>query len=136
MPRPVNFRRLWTSRAALAGDAGTIAMVFPHLMSVALRQGGVFTVEQARSAGCSDAEIRQCLRSGAWTSVRRGVYAEGRTASRLDEAGGHRLACAAAVLAYRRSDPVVSHESAAVMHDLPLLTETSALAAPSLTSDR
>src|SRR5438874_8314605 len=38
------------------------------------------------------------------------------------------LACAAAVLAYRRSDPVVSHESAAVMHDLPLLTETSALA--------
>ena len=94
---------------------GHAAEMHPQLMSSAVAQGGVFTVQQARDAGYTDDEMRARLGSGRWIRVRHGIY---RPAGVVDE---FRLATAAALLACARSDPVASHRSAAVLLDLPLL---------------
>jgi len=93
--------------------------VLDVLAEVADRQFGVFTTAQALAAGYSREEIRSALRSRAWTWCRRGVYCATETAeaarSRPREA--HLLAVAAVRVTLDRP-VVVSHASAAVVHDL------------------
>jgi hypothetical protein len=94
----------------------------PNLAVVAHRQGGVFRRRQAIAAEYSAVDIKRLLRQGTWTQVRHGIY----TAERYDrkqarsDRSMHRLAAAARVLSLR-GDFVVSHESAAVHHEIQLL---------------
>ena len=77
---------------------------------LAARQGGILRRDQALELGFSRRSIEQKLKSGDWTRVRRGVY-------RLFVAPDPRSVLAAAVAALPGA--VVSHESAALLHDFP-----------------
>jgi hypothetical protein len=79
-------------------------------------QGGVINARQARELGADDSAIRRLCRSGEWTRIRRGVYADTLSAP---QNSGHLRRCAA-VLAGLDGDAVVSHLSAARLLGLPL----------------
>jgi very-short-patch-repair endonuclease len=95
----------------------------PALIAVMDRQSGVFTRQQARDVGYSNDEIRHLQRRGEWLTVRRGALT---TAERREAASGrtagHLLRAAAALLTLG-CDPVLSHRSAALAWDLPLVGE-------------
>jgi len=75
---------------------------------IAERQAGIITRRQALAAGMTDRVIQQRIAAGAWNKVGRGVYSLlGRPSLRT------KLAAATAAL-----PAVVSHESAAVLHEL------------------
>ncbi|MFL6127633.1 MAG: type IV toxin-antitoxin system AbiEi family antitoxin domain-containing protein [Mycobacteriales bacterium] len=86
-------------------------------LALAERQGGVVTREQARACGCGEARIRRLLHSGQWVSLRRGALAPADVV-----ADPHRrlLADAAAVWLALGRRPVLSHGTAALVHDLLL----------------
>jgi hypothetical protein len=67
--------------------------------------------------GYSDDELARLARSGTWSRLRRGAYVEGDMPS--DPVERHRLLVTATVSGLRRP-AVVSHQSAAVLLDLPL----------------
>lgn len=71
----------------------------------------VFTRSQARAFGWSDPAISRAVRSGRIMRVRRGQFA----ATEVDD----RLTAIAAVQA--RAGSVISHRSALLMHDLPIV---------------
>ncbi len=95
--------------------------VHPVLESAARRRGGVFTVADARRAGCSPDEIRSAVRTRAWHRLRRGVYVQAARWLEVaaDSRERHLLVCAAA-LAVLGPGPVLSHSSAARSHRLVL----------------
>lgn len=68
--------------------------------------------------GFSDQEIRREVRSGRWTRVTRGAF----SAQPLDDARIRHLRLVEAAVDRCSVDTVVSHLSAAVLHDLPVLT--------------
>ena len=79
----------------------------------------VFTRSNAVAAGWLPRQIDDEVRRGRWTALRRGVYAE--TALLPDDAARrHAVVVAAAALA-TDCDVVGSHESAALVHGLPLI---------------
>jgi hypothetical protein len=94
----------------------------PELAVVARRQRGVFRRSQAVAAGHSEVEIDRLLRRRVWNKVSHGIY----TAHPYDEKQAqtnrpmHLLAAVARLLAVG-GDTVVSHESAAVWHEIQLL---------------
>ena len=97
----------------------------PLLRAIAERQLGVFTAADARRAGYEHGEIRHLRRSGAWITLRRGVYM---TADALGSVAGtrrHLVDCMAVLLELGRPDAAVSSASAArlwgwpVRRDLP-----------------
>jgi hypothetical protein len=91
--------------------------VLPSLRARADRQLGVFTSRDARCAGYRDDEIRSLLSAGDWSWLRRGVYAETATVSRLrSTARGRHLLDSVAVLVALGGGPVLSHASAARLH--------------------
>jgi hypothetical protein len=94
-----------------------------ELAEHAAAQGGVFTLAQAL-AHRSRAEVRRRVRSGDWVPQRHGIYATRKTVERAaeDARAVHMLACAARRLASGR-DLVVSHQSAAVAQEIPLLAD-------------
>jgi hypothetical protein len=67
--------------------------------------------------GYSDDELRRLTRSGEWSRLRRGAYLDGVPPSSTEER--HRLLLRATVGGLRRP-AIVSHQSAAVLHGLPL----------------
>ena len=85
------------------------------------RLHGVVTRSQLQ-AELGAAGLRRALRSGAWQVVHRGTYAPRDLVdeARTDRVLAHRLQCAARVLLSER-ELVVSHHSAAVLHQLRLL---------------
>ncbi|WP_448641999.1 type IV toxin-antitoxin system AbiEi family antitoxin domain-containing protein [Geodermatophilus sp. URMC 63] len=93
----------------------------PLLESAARRRLGVFTVADARRAGCRPDEIRSAVGTGRWHRLRRGVYVETATWLALadDPRARHLVECAAA-LTVLGPGPVVSHDSAARFHQLVL----------------
>jgi hypothetical protein len=72
---------------------------------------------QALTAGLDDDEIRARLHRGEWETLQRGAYLVG--PDRPDRRQRHHLAVRA-TLAGLRTPAVVSHCSAAALHDLPL----------------
>ncbi len=98
-------------------DHALTARARQALGPVRTAQHGVFTPEQARAAGLTDAQVRTLVRRGTWSVVRRGWLAE--SALARDAEAGHRLACHAKLLRVGNG-PVVSHESAWLLHRLPL----------------
>lgn len=103
-------------------------MLRGNLGAVAAQQGGVFTRAQA-AADYSEREIRTRTRTaGPWVTVRRGVYCERSVWQALDEYDGPaRLRDRAAHLMMRK-EHVLSHDSAARLHGLPLLRPATELA--------
>ena len=70
---------------------------------------------QLQAAGYTADEVRRWLRSGALTTVRRGVYIQG---VRPDDAAARHALLVRAAVAELDGSAVVSHASAAVMHGL------------------
>jgi len=85
--------------------------------AVASRQGGVLTRDQVRACGYGDAFVRRMVRTGAWTLLRRGVYAE--TAD-LERTGRLIATAAAGWMALGRRG-VLSHRTAATLHGLAIV---------------
>lgn len=75
----------------------------------------LYRTDELRAAGYTVDEVRSMLRSGALTTVRRGVYVDGPQPA--DDVGRHTLLVRAAV-AELDGSAVVSHVSAAVLHGL------------------
>lgn len=88
----------------------------PPLAALAAGQGGVVTRAQLRACGYGDAAVRALLRSGRWTALRRGVYAQ---TARLECSPEHPRLIAAWLALDGRA--VLSHRSAAALHGLALL---------------
>lgn len=84
-----------------------------RLVSLALRQGGVVTIDQVRSEGFTRSMVAHRLNSGAWKRI-------GRTGYRVIEMGSWRDLLRAAVATLPGA--VVSHEAAAELHDIPMVT--------------
>jgi Transcriptional regulator, AbiEi antitoxin len=87
----------------------------------------VFTAAQARAAGYSTKQIRHRVDSGAWVTIRRGVYC---TRDRWSRAGTdatlmHRLRSAAAILAVEPAS-WACHSTARRLFGLPHLAEDPA----------
>lgn len=74
---------------------------------------------EAHADGYSDGEIARRRRSGLWTSLRGGAYVAGSAAAALNRRERHRLLIQATLTKLRRP-AVISHQSAAVLHGLPL----------------
>ena len=93
----------------------------PTLRNAMTRHGGVFATADALAAGVSKEEIRPLLRSGAWHRIRYGVYTTGEVWRLHDRTGRlHRLECAAVLRRLERDSVVLSHGSAARLHELVL----------------
>jgi hypothetical protein len=72
---------------------------------------------EAVTSGWADGELRRLTRSGEWSRLRRGAYVDGRLPT--EPAVRHRLLVQATLAGLRRH-AVVSHQSAAVLHSMPL----------------
>ena len=94
----------------------------PALQARASAQGGLVTRAQAKAAGYTERELRTLTAvGGAWVTVRRGAYVERTLWDRLDvHQGRARLRDLAAHLTMA-TDHLMSHDSAARAHGLPML---------------
>lgn len=91
---------------------------FAHHMS---QQHGLLLRRQALAAGITVTQIGALLRSGEWVAVRRGVYTTRARWESLDTyVGRPRLVVWAATLT-TTTPHMISHDSAAYLHDLPIL---------------
>jgi len=70
------------------------------------------------ASGVTEDEIRWARRTGTWTRLHRGTYCASESASALSKEGMHRLRAIA--VAGRSPHLVLSHVSAAAIHQLPL----------------
>jgi hypothetical protein len=88
----------------------------------------VGTLSQWTAAGISPKRLRTMVRQGDLARLRHGVYvtAAALAATGDDKALRHALEVRAALAATASPDAVASHESAALVHGLPLLHEPSA----------
>lgn len=99
----------------------------PALAAVQASQHGLFTVAQAVAAGFTRAEIANEIRVGRWKRVRRGVLGAATAPANATEVdptvGTHLRAAAADLLSLDAGRPIaMSHETAAVLHGIHLLT--------------
>ncbi|WP_166503437.1 type IV toxin-antitoxin system AbiEi family antitoxin domain-containing protein [Modestobacter italicus] len=93
----------------------------PSLRNAMTRFGGVFATADALAAGVGKKEIGPLVRSGAWHRIRYGVYTTGEVWRSHEREGRiHRLECAAVLRRLERDSVVVSHGSAARLHELVL----------------
>ncbi len=109
------------------------------LAAQAHHQSGLVTRNQALRCHYTERELRTLTRpDGPWATVRRGVYVDRRSWDALDEPERHRLRVRAVFL--NGAQPLVaSHTSAAALHGLDLLRETTRLlhmSAPGITGGR
>ncbi|GAA3172382.1 CTP synthase [Blastococcus jejuensis] len=74
---------------------------------------------QAVAEGYTDAELARMVRRKKLSRLQRGTYAEGSAVLPVDPAARHALVVLATI-AGLRSPAIVSHESAAVLHQLPV----------------
>lgn len=93
--------------------------MIPALQLIADGQLGVVTGRDAVRAGLSPEDIRSLLRRREWTRLRRGVYIETDRARVLqsESRSRHLLDCVA-VLVTLDEGPVLSHSSAARLHEV------------------
>lgn len=104
-------------------DHATLTGVNRMLKTLAARRGGWFCRADARASGYTESEIRDRLRSGRWRRLCRDGYVEAAAESPTEPVWQrrerlHRLTAAA--VAHRMPDAVISHQSAVVMHRLPV----------------
>jgi hypothetical protein len=84
---------------------------------------GLFTRTDVRALGLTDDALRWRLRTGQWVRLRYDTYitADRFTAASVDPRRLHLLHAAAALQRSAADDLVLSHRSAAIAHQLPLL---------------
>lgn len=96
----------------------------PKLTALAAKRGGVFSRQDALRCGYTPEQIRARLADGRWRRIRHGQYAEFEDLQLLSpwerELAQHSLAVHAAVNSLRAGSVVVSHQSALVMHRVPI----------------
>jgi len=98
----------------------------PELQAIADRQGGIVLRRQAIAVGYSPAELRALLRPGGeWAAARRGAYAESHVIEAAS-ATDRLIAKDWAAHLVTRVPHVMSHDSAARLHRLPLIEPESA----------
>lgn len=94
------------------------------LKAVAADQGGVFSRRQALHCGYTPEQIRERLSDGRWERVRHGQYAEATDQTALVpwdlQTARYRRLVHAVVNSMRPGTVAVSHQSALVLHGLPL----------------
>lgn len=96
-------------------------------MTAALADGdGLVTTGELSHHGCDPRRLAAIVRSGDLVALRRGVYTSGETWAGLDEYHGRPLLRIKAAERTLRVGHVYSHDSAAVLHGLPLLDPRSA----------
>jgi len=81
------------------------------------RETGLVLRRDALRGGWSDGELARLTRAGQWNRLRRGAYLDGQLPTTA--VARHALLLAATLGTLRRS-AVVSHQSAAVLHGMPL----------------
>jgi hypothetical protein len=91
----------------------------PQLAAAAAGRLGVFTSQEALRAGYRVEDIRVELRTRQWFRLRKGVYAEAGRLTSADARERHLMDCVAVLLSLGRG-PVLSHASAARLHELVL----------------
>lgn len=98
--------------------------VNPMLAVMAEKQGGVFSRAQALACGYTPQGIRDRVRTGRWDRVRYGQYAEALDVSGMapwdQELARHRRSAYAVMNAMRPGAVAISHQSALVLHGLPM----------------
>ncbi|WP_157979719.1 type IV toxin-antitoxin system AbiEi family antitoxin domain-containing protein [Kribbella monticola] len=96
----------------------------PKLAVVAEKQGGVFSRAQAIGCGYTLEQVRERLRDGRWERIRHGQYAEPLGLAHLapwdQKLHRHRRQVHAVVNSKRPDSVAVSHQSALVLHGLPV----------------
>jgi predicted transcriptional regulator of viral defense system len=91
--------------------------VHPELRAIADARLGVFTNREALAAGYRDEDVRAELSTRGWVRLRKGVYIAGDDVPSTDARQQHLVDCLAVLLSLG-TGPVVSHASAARLHDL------------------
>ncbi len=99
------------------------AQLRPPLAAVARQQQGLVTRAQALASGYSAIEVRRLTETGAWTTVRRGVFTVGADWQAVPERDRDWLRDVAAHLTMTRPH-LLSHDSAARAWGLPVLART------------
>jgi very-short-patch-repair endonuclease len=105
----------------------------PELARFASTQYGVFLAGQALVVGYSRDQIARMVRTGVWTRLHRGVYADAAWLERQDPPAVH-LAHARGLQLQMGAQIAWSHRTAAIAHGLPLLHRIPEL--PELTVER
>ena len=105
----------WTS------ERRNLELMDPRVYSTMAGQHGFVTRRQLRAIGVDDEAVRRWLASGEVVAVRRGVYFQKDVWDGLDEYVGKPLARARAAHYGLRLDHVMSHDSAALEHGMPIL---------------
>ena len=93
--------------------------VHPQLSAVAAGRLGVFTSQEAVRVGYDVEDIRAELRTRRWTRLRKGVYMGTDRLASADTRERHLVDCVAVLLSLSPG-PVLSHASAARLHELIL----------------
>lgn len=105
----------------------------PVIRAAMDRHGQVFATADARRAGVGRNDVPPLLRSGEWRRLRHGVYTTGAVWRAHEAAGTTHLLDCAAVLLRLGAEAILSHGSAARVHQLvlpPGLTDDVQLTAP------
>lgn len=89
------------------------------LKAHAAAQGGIVTRRQALESGLSDFDIERLIRCKEWIAVRRGAYIERKLWDSMSSEQQHKVLVQAVALKLQGTY-AISHESAAVIHKLPL----------------
>lgn len=106
------------------GGAAHAWRVNPKLKLLADGQGGVYSRVQAADSGYTPSQIHDRIRDGRWERIRYGQYAEAVDLSHLapwdQEIMRHQRLVHAVMNSLRPGTVVVSHQSALVLHGVPL----------------
>jgi hypothetical protein len=98
--------------------------VNPKLKLLADKQGGVYSRRQAAECGYTRSQIHDRIQDGRWERVRYGQYAEAVELGRLtpwqQQSLRHRRLIHAVMNSMRPGTVAVSHQSALVLHGVPL----------------
>lgn len=92
-------------------------LVHPQLRAIADARLGVFTSREALEAGYRVEDVRAALGTRRWVRLRKGVYIAADDVSMIDPRQRHLVDCLAVLLCLG-TGPVLSHASAARLHDL------------------
>jgi len=107
----------------MSEQSATLGAMTDLVMPQTGRVAGIVTTAELTAAGFSDARIATLTRRGDLYQVRRGVYANGRRAREiLPIADGKQLLQLGAAIAVAGPGAVVSHESAAYLYSIDLLS--------------
>jgi hypothetical protein len=91
--------------------------VHPQLRTIASARLGVFTSREALAVGYRVEDVRAELSSRRWIRLRKGIYIAANDVATTDPRQRHLVDCLAVLLSLG-SGPVLSHASAARLHDL------------------